>query len=445
MKRHALLIVSLLLTCALLLSPMRAQAARQSQSASTIGGFVYHDLDEDGARDGGEPGIEGVEVRLTAFSGAVEITYTDARGLFLFEPESMGWYTLEEIDPPWYESTTRNILRVFFYPGYMGTSLFGDVARKVRGFQGVVYNDANRNRARDEGEGGVPDARVTLIDEQGNELSHVLTLADGEYAFEGLETGIYTLLETDPEGYFSTTPNQRSITLAEKDGLASANFGDFLLEDGELGPHDLELMEYFGVPLLDVLEMRDGQGWGYGEIARALYLAQLSSTPLTEILALRSSAEGWGEISKALLGEIGLKGFNLGRIISDGEDLAVGPQDANPADEAAAEGCELTTEDYLAMVAAHGQGLIKQACKLFRSQVPAGTRSPAEIITLLETRTYKEVKDMLNDPVVPYGAEISNSGGSGDDHPGNGDNGQGKSEAKGAKPGKAKKEDQPGC
>lgn len=446
MKRSARLsIVSLLLTCAMLMVPIGAMAAGPSLFTSYISGFVFLDLDEDGARSAVEPGIEGVEVRLMQGLVELDVDYTNSDGLFQFTPGTMGLYTLVEIVPPGYKSTTRESQEVFYYPGYANTTLFGVVALEERGVQALVYDDADRSRSHDAGESGLPGAQLTLMDGQGAELSRGTTSDEGEFTFDSLEPGEYILLETDPEGYFSTTSNERALTLSEADGLISVEFGDFLPAEGEIGAHDVELTEYFGLPLLDVLELRAGRGWGYGEIARALYLAHESEASLEDILAMRAAGDGWGEISKALLGEAGLKGFNLGRIISGREETDAAAETAKPADVAAAESCGLAVESYMELVSVHGQGLVKRACKLYRSQTPAGFRSPAEIIFLLQSMTLKEVKEMLQQPTVPYGLGESASGGGGKIHSGNGNSSQSSSGGQGPKACKGKNKDQPGC
>lgn len=446
MKHQPLLrILSLLLTCASLLAPIGAVAAGPSQFAGYIAGFVFLDLDGNGARGADEPGIEGVEVRLTDPSEATQVTHTNESGLFLFTAGTMGWYTLEEIDPQGYESTTENLRTFFFYPGFSETILFGDVAPQVRGIQVLIYNDANRSHLQDDGEPGIGGAELTLLDDQGTQLSQGTSSEGGEFTFDSLEPGGYVVREQDPEGYFSTTSNERRVTLTAEDGLVSAEFGDFQPVEGELRQHDLALMDYFGVPLLDVLELRGEAGWGYGEIARALFLAQSSEASLEEILAMRASGEGWGEISESLLGDAGLKGFNLGLIISGREDPATGPEAANPSDVSAAEACGLTTEAYVELISLNGQGTVKKACRLYRSQTPAGFRSPETIISLLQAMTLKEVKEMLQQPVVPYslGSDTSESNQSG--HPNGAEEHQGNSADKGPKPCKGKNKDRPGC
>ncbi|MCB0392874.1 MAG: hypothetical protein KDD58_16425, partial [Bdellovibrionales bacterium] len=54
-----------------------------------IGDFVWFDTNEDGVQDGGEPGLEGVVVRLVGASPTVT-TATDATGYYEFESKHDG-------------------------------------------------------------------------------------------------------------------------------------------------------------------------------------------------------------------------------------------------------------------------------------------------------------------------------------------------------------------
>ena len=64
----------------------------------SIGDFVWHDEDEDGIQDVGEPGIEGVAITLFAVQGEiVELgtTITDENGAWSFNGLCAGTYLLQ--------------------------------------------------------------------------------------------------------------------------------------------------------------------------------------------------------------------------------------------------------------------------------------------------------------------------------------------------------------
>ena len=66
---------------------------------------------------------------------------------------------------------------------------------------------------------------VNLLDNTGNLIAITTTANDGSYSFGILATGPYTLVETQPAGYGSSTPNTIPITLPAA-GLANENFGE---------------------------------------------------------------------------------------------------------------------------------------------------------------------------------------------------------------------------
>ncbi len=85
---------------------------------------------------------------------------------------------------------------------------------------GVVYYDANGNGTRDTGEPGIPQVVVTV---QGNGRRTV-TDQFGQYNLP-LDGGTHTIVETDPTGYTSTTPNSVAVTLVPGQKY-NVNFGD---------------------------------------------------------------------------------------------------------------------------------------------------------------------------------------------------------------------------
>ncbi|GAG43801.1 unnamed protein product, partial [marine sediment metagenome] len=85
--------------------------------------------------------------------------------------------------------------------------------------RGVVFNDYNSDGDQDSGEHGLAGVTVRL-----NTGARKLTTASGQYAFR-VDPGTYTVTETDPSGYNSTTPNAVVVT-ATKGAVVMANFGD---------------------------------------------------------------------------------------------------------------------------------------------------------------------------------------------------------------------------
>ena len=95
----------------------------------------------------------------------------------------------------------------------------------IGGIQGVVWQDSNRNQTRDAGEMGLAGVTVTL--RLGNTvLSQTNTGADGSYGFGNLAVNqSYTVTETDPHYYVSTTTNQ-VVAQVPAGVTLQVNFGD---------------------------------------------------------------------------------------------------------------------------------------------------------------------------------------------------------------------------
>lgn len=65
-----------------------------------------------------------------------------------------------------------------------------------------------------------------------------------------------------------------------------------------------------GVPVVTLEDQRTATGFGYGELEKAHLLANASGRSFNDIVAMRQSGEGWGQIAHDL-------GLNLGRVVSN--------------------------------------------------------------------------------------------------------------------------------
>ncbi|MCI0479729.1 carboxypeptidase regulatory-like domain-containing protein, partial [Candidatus Uhrbacteria bacterium] len=189
-----------------------------TRSSSTIYGKVYQDVDGDGTPDPGESGIPRVEIRLTGQSRSV---LTDNFGMFYF-PLPAGTYSLTEVDPPGYTSTTANMVSVTLTAGQMATVNFGDRSSTPTGkIRGVVFEDLDMNGVKSSGEDGIRNVLVSL-----DNGSQALTDTAGYYSFI-VQRGTYTVVETDPVGFSSTTSNSVVATVAAGTDTVTVNFGDY--------------------------------------------------------------------------------------------------------------------------------------------------------------------------------------------------------------------------
>ncbi len=189
-----------------------------------ITGLVYHDLNGSGIQDSGEQGIAGVKVELLDAAGEVIASaVTDENGSYVFPDILPGDYTVRETDPNGYTSTTPNEVSVSTADTGSAKAVFGDQRPAV--ISGLVFEDKNGNGVQDEGENGIPGVAVELTDSTGQVIASVISGEDGQYDFDPINPGIYTVRETDPNGYISTTANTVEVTLPDG-GTAPVNFGD---------------------------------------------------------------------------------------------------------------------------------------------------------------------------------------------------------------------------
>jgi hypothetical protein len=184
---------------------------------SAIVGTVFDDLNGNSALDSGETGIGGVSLVLSGVADVVTTTLED--GFFHFDNLAAGSYVVTEIDPPGYWSTTPNQVEVSVSAtGEVYTVSYGDTNNVI---DGTVYDDANGNGARDQGELGLSGVTVTL-----GGLTTDVTDTDqsGRYSFRFSSSGNYTISASTPPGYYATTPD--NVTLSAIVGNAyQSDFG----------------------------------------------------------------------------------------------------------------------------------------------------------------------------------------------------------------------------
>lgn len=207
------------------------------EKTGSITGFVYHDANNDGVKDAGEPGISGVTLTLagtiasgtdvcSTIPGCTVTTAADGSYSFngLLNANGSG-YTITEtqasdyldgretagtqggtVDNSAFDATAaRNRISAIPFSaatpatGYnFGEVLSGSLA-------GRVYHDFNNNSIYEAGE-ELASVTVTLTgnDDQGTAINQsTTTAADGSYSFSNLRpagAGGYTLTETQPAG-----------------------------------------------------------------------------------------------------------------------------------------------------------------------------------------------------------------------------------------------------
>jgi hypothetical protein len=225
---------------------------------SSLCGFAYNDVDNDGVRDAAEPAIPGVAVALAGMDhrgrAVASGTTTASDGAYCFNNLRAGTYTIAETQPAGYQDgkdtqgtpgtgTTGNdrFTNIALAAGVQGqNNNFGELLPSS--LCGYVYIDADNNGIRiasEAGIGGVP-VTITGTDDLGAAVSMpTATGADGAYCFMGLRPGTYTIRETQPTGYVDgkdtqgtpgtgTTGNDvfSNIALSQNVNGQNNNFGE---------------------------------------------------------------------------------------------------------------------------------------------------------------------------------------------------------------------------
>ncbi|MCA9143668.1 MAG: carboxypeptidase regulatory-like domain-containing protein [Planctomycetaceae bacterium] len=185
---------------------------------ASLAGNVYHDRGNDGVFEPGDDGIGFVEVVLRDASGAIVAnTFTSHDGSYEFTQLIAGTYTISEIQPQgWVDgidtagSINGQTVGTVGNDVINGVTLrWGDNATQYNfgeflgaSIAGMVHADTDGDCVADADELRLEGVTVELLDAQGQVIATTLTNSDGEYAFNGLKPGTYSVRETQPNGYF---------------------------------------------------------------------------------------------------------------------------------------------------------------------------------------------------------------------------------------------------
>ncbi|MCO6044248.1 SpaA isopeptide-forming pilin-related protein [Aeoliella sp. ICT_H6.2] len=187
----------------------------------SLSGWVYHDRSNDGIFDrGSEVGIGQVTLKLLDADGndTGRRAVTNDQGYYEFTDLESGTYSVMEIHPTgWLDGidTPGNLGGVSqpSPPGDMISQItiaFGQSGSEYNfgellpgSIRGQVHVDTDGDCIAKEGEPVIPGVQIDLLDEQGNVLETTYTDENGEYVFDNLRPGHYTVYEHQPIEYFN--------------------------------------------------------------------------------------------------------------------------------------------------------------------------------------------------------------------------------------------------
>lgn len=227
--------------------------------ASQLSGSAYIDANDDGIRQPAEVGLAGVTVTLSGVTNSGQdicawraalnpsqscVVTTDASGNYVFEDMPKGTYALVQTQPGDYadgrehagsaggtvNSTTfdstaaaNTISNIALGANVVATDYgFGERAVVIKG---NVFKDIGRDGNRDDSDTPIAGVTITLADGNGTTIATTTTDANGDYSFSNLASGDYTITQTQPLGYGSSTPNAVTVNLTP--GVEQViNFGE---------------------------------------------------------------------------------------------------------------------------------------------------------------------------------------------------------------------------
>ena len=171
---------------------------------NSINGTIYRDGDRDGKKGDTEGRYSGVTVQLLDKDGKViATTTTDKDGKYSFEHLPDGTYSVKVVkdgvladadqtgDPDNKLDNASQPITLDENNPTKGDVDFGYVPNNT--IKGTVYRDDNRDKTINGDEPGLERVSVQLLDEDGKVLQTLDTDADGNYAFQHLPDGKYTV------------------------------------------------------------------------------------------------------------------------------------------------------------------------------------------------------------------------------------------------------------
>lgn len=210
---------------------LEAEAAQDFLVDSATGAATlvkFNDLDGDGVRDDGEPGIAGWSITLTRAAGGVSTdpitrTYTTGTdGSVTVSGLAMGTYTIaEESRAGWVATSASSVVRTLSTNGQTESVLFANA--QLGQICGTVFTDANRNGVLEAGE--TPIAGVVVAG-SGPTAAEATSDTGGDYCLRELRPGDYTVhVPTPPSGLDATTVQSRAVALRSGGSVTDQDFG----------------------------------------------------------------------------------------------------------------------------------------------------------------------------------------------------------------------------
>ena len=204
---------------------------KNMSGTGSISGMKWNDLNSNGIKDGNEYGIP--NWKIYNYGTVTDSQSTDAYGNYSFSNLLPGNYTIiEEMKEGWTQTFPPQ--NFYYVPLNTGQNVlnvnFGNHLVVNGSISGMKWNDLNGNGQKDVGDVGIADWKIMLY---GTSIDSEFTDDDGNYTFNDVPAGNYTVMEDQQNGWTQTFPPQNfySFYLNEGQNETDMNFGNHLPVD----------------------------------------------------------------------------------------------------------------------------------------------------------------------------------------------------------------------
>lgn len=224
-----------------------APACRPVVTRGTVSGVVFNDLNGNGLRDSGEPGLPGATIFIDLNGNntpdAGETRITDASGTYSFTGLVPGTYVVTQILPNGTVNTTPNPITVGLTSEEVEVVNFGDFIQIS--ITGAKFQDVNGNGLRDVGDAGLSGWTI-FLDTNGNGAfdngeRSTITGVNGVFTFTNVGPGAVRILEVRQLGWVQMTNNPTVFIAASGANVAGRDFGN-ALASALISPSKLSLI-----------------------------------------------------------------------------------------------------------------------------------------------------------------------------------------------------------
>jgi hypothetical protein len=198
----------------------------------SISGYKWNDLDGDGVKEEGEPGLPDWLIYIDenesgTFEEGERATGTNSQGFYSLSQVPVGSHVVAELLKPGWEATYTPP-PVVVGPGQSVTNVnFGNKALPAS-IRGQKWNDLDGDGVKEEGEPGLAGWTIFIDANENGQFDDgeqfTTTDPNGDYELNGLAPGAYVIAEVQQPGWVATTP--KALDLGSLLNELEANHAD---------------------------------------------------------------------------------------------------------------------------------------------------------------------------------------------------------------------------